>query len=182
MASALDFSLGATFALDAVIAGMLMKDGSNWVLACLIGIAVGVLVGLVTGALSVYVKLPSLIASLVTFYVASGIATVLPDGKDVFGFPKAFTDIGSGDLLGIPNLVYIAVVFGVVFHVLLEKTVFGYQLRTIGGNRVAAAANGIRVGRLELTLFALTGFVVAIAGLLNAPGCTRHPRPPAGPA
>jgi ribose transport system permease protein len=168
VAGALDFSAGAVFALGAVVSGLLMVDGTNWVLASLIGIGVGVVIGTVTGALTVYIRLPSLIASLATFYVASGVATVLSDGQDVFGFPEAFTSIGGGTLLGIPNLVYIAVAFGIVFHVLLEKTVFGYRLRATGGNRSAAAANGIRVGRLDLTLFAMTGGVVAVAGLLNA--------------
>ncbi len=79
---------------------------------------------------------------------------VLSDGQDVFGFPEAFTSIGGGTLFGIPNLVYIAVAFGIVFHVLLEKTVFGYQLRATGGNRGAAAANGKtisgKIRRVEL--------------------------------
>lgn len=168
VAGGLDLSVGALYALGAVSGGLLMVGGVPWPIAVIGGVAVGAGAGLITGSMSVYLGIPSLIASLATFFVAIGIAVVLTGGRDVFGFPEQFTAIGSGTFLGVPNLIYIAVVIGVIFHVVLEHTPFGYNVRATGGNRSAALANGIRVGRVDLILFATSGGVAALAGLLGA--------------
>lgn len=148
--------------------GLLMLNGVPWSLALLAGVLVGAGTGYITGAMSVFLGIPSLIASLATFFVASGVAVVLTGGRDVFGFPDGFTAIGSGSLFGVPNLIYIAVAIGIVFHLLLEHTPFGYNVRATGGNRAAAMANGIRVKRVDLILFATSGGIAALAGLLGA--------------
>src|SRR5690349_11652183 len=141
----LDFSIGALYALGAVVAGELMTHGVPWPLALLLGISVGVVAGVVNAAVSVYLHVPPLIATLGTFFFAGGIAVVMTGGTDVYGFPQAFINLGAGELGGIPYLIFYALVAGVVFHVILEKTVFGFNIRALGGNRAAAAANGIRV-------------------------------------
>src|SRR6185295_12595983 len=61
-----------------------------------------------------------------------------------------------------------AVAIGLVFPVALETTVFGFDIRAIGGNRAAAAANGIRVARMDIALYAISGGVAAFAGILGA--------------
>ena len=125
-------------------------------------------VGLTNAAVSVYLGVPPLIATIGSFFYAGGLAVVITDGIDVYGFPDSFTNIGSGELAGIPYLIYYAVIIGIVFHVVLEKTVFGYNIRAAGGNRAAAAANAIRVARLDLALYAISGGVAALAGILGA--------------
>jgi ribose transport system permease protein len=168
VAGALDFSAGAVYAIGAVISGTMMVAGVPWAIALLAGVGVGIGIGLVTGALGVYLKLPSLIASLAVFFIVSGVSVVMTNGQDVYGFPEAFTNIGGGNLFGVPNLIYIAIIVGFIFHVLLEKTPFGYNVRAMGGNRTAAAANGIHIQKLDLILFATLGGVTALAGLLAA--------------
>ena len=92
--------------------------------------------------------------------------SVYTGGTNLFGFPDAFNVLGQGRLFGIPFLVYYAVIFGIVFHVLLEHTVFGYETRITGGNRLAASANGVRVKLLDLQLYALSGATAALAGIM----------------
>ena len=168
VAGGLDLSIGAVYALGAVVAGLAMTGGIPWPVAMLAGVAVGAAAGFITGSLSVFLGIPTLIASLAMFFVATGVAVVITGGRDVFGFPDAFTDIGSGNLFGVPNLIYIAVLIGVIFHILLEHTPFGYDIRATGGNRNAAVANGINAGRVDLILFATSGGVAALAGILGA--------------
>ena len=86
----------------------------------------------------------------------------------LYGFPDSFTNIGSGEFAGIPYLIFYAVIVGLIFHIVLEKTVFGYNIRAVGGNRRAAAANAIRVARLDMALYAISGGVAALAGILGA--------------
>lgn len=168
VAGGLDLSVGALYALGAVSGGMFMVAGVPWPLAVIAGVCVGAAAGFITGAMAVFLGIPSLIASLATFFIATGIAVVLTSGRDIFGFPDGFTAIGGGSLFGIPNLIYIAILIGIVFHLLLEHTPFGYSVRATGGNRAAAMGNGIRVNRVDLILFASSGAVAALAGLLGA--------------
>jgi ribose transport system permease protein len=164
----LDFSIGAVYALGAVVAGLLMIGGVPWPVAILGGIGVGVLAGTINAAVSVYLHVPPLIATLGMFFVAGGIAVVLTGGTDVYGFSDDFINIGAGDIGGIPFLIFYAVGIGILFHVILESTVFGYNIRAIGGNRAAAAANGIRVARMDIALYSISGGVAALAGILGA--------------
>ena len=164
----LDFSIGAVYALGAVVAGLLMTGGVPWPVAILGGIGVGVLAGTINAAVSVYLHVPPLIATLGMFFVAGGIAVVLTGGTDVYGFPDGFIAIGASDLGGIPYLILYAIGIGILFHVILESTVFGFNIRAIGGNRAAAAANGIRVARMDIALYAISGGVAALAGILGA--------------
>jgi ribose transport system permease protein len=136
--------------------------------AILGGIGVGVLAGTINAAVSVYLHVPPLIATLGMFFVAGGIAVVLTGGTDVYGFSDDFINIGAGDIGGIPFLIFYAVGIGILFHVILESTVFGYNIRAIGGNRAAAAANGIRVARMDIALYSISGGVAALAGILGA--------------
>jgi ribose transport system permease protein len=164
----LDFSIGSVYALGAVVAGLLMTHSTPWPLAVLGGLAVGGVIGLANAAISIYLRVPPLIATLGTFFVAGGLAVVITGGNDVYGFPSAFISIGAGELGGIPYLIFYAVIIGVIFHVLLERTVFGYNTRATGGNRGAAAANGIRVARLDMALYVTSSAVAALAGILGA--------------
>ncbi|MBI3748751.1 MAG: ABC transporter permease [Chloroflexi bacterium] len=164
----LDFSIGAVYALGAVVAGLLMTNGVPWPVAVLGGIGVGIAAGVINASVSVYLHVPPLIATLGMFFFAGGIAVVLTGGTDVYGFPDDFINIGAGELGGVPYLIFYAIAIGIVFHVLLESTVVGYNIRAIGGNRAAAAANGIRVARMDIGLYALSGGIAALAGILGA--------------
>jgi ribose transport system permease protein len=168
VAGGLDFSIGALFALCTVATGWLMTHDVPWPLAILLGVGLGVILGLVNAAAAVYLKIPPLIATLAMSFVAGGLAFIITGGLDIFGFPDAFISFGTSTVLGIPVLIYYAVIIGLVFHVLLEKTVFGYNARSIGGNRAAALANGIRVARMDFALYAISGGVAALAGILGA--------------
>jgi ribose transport system permease protein len=164
----IDFSAGAVYATGAVAAGLLMVAGLPWPIAVALGVLLGGGLGVINASLSVFLKVPPLIATLGVFFVSSGVITVITGGNSVFGFPTAFTDLGQGYLLGIPFLVYYAVFIGVIFWLLLEKTRLGYDARAVGGNRAAASANGIRVKRHDLIVYGLAGAVAALAGIMGA--------------
>ena len=164
----LDFSVGAVYALGAVSSGLMITHGIPWPIALVGGVAVGVAVGLTNAAATIYLSVPPLIATIGSFFVAEGLAVVITNGIDVYGFPDSFTQIGSGDVAGIPYLILYATAIGVIFHVVLEKTVFGYNIRAVGGNRDAAAANAIRVARVDIALYALSGGIAALAGILGS--------------
>lgn len=164
----LDFSVGAVYALAAVATGWMMLHDVPWPLAIAAGVGLGAVIGLGNSAMALYLRIPPLIGTLATTFIAGGIAFVISDGLDLYGFPDAFNAIASSELWGIPALIFYAVAIGVIFHVLLERTAFGYNARAIGGNRAAASANGIKLARMDMSLYALSGSVAALAGILGA--------------
>jgi ribose transport system permease protein len=116
-----------------------------------------------------YLKVPPLIATLGTFFVVGGVVTVVTGGNDIFiGIPAGFNAIGQNSVLGVPLLVIYGVIIGVIFHLILERTPFGYDAKATGGNRAAARANGIRVPRIDFMLYAASGAAAAFAGILFA--------------
>lgn len=164
----LDISVGAAVPVGGVIAGMLMADGVHWGAACLVALVGGVSLGLVNGLVIRYLKVPPIIATLGMFFTAGGLATAMTAGEVFYDFPDAFTRFGQESLGPVPYLVFFAVLVGVVFHVLLEHTRFGFDTKAIGGNELAAKSNGIRVNRVIVLLYALSGFVGAFGGLMLA--------------
>ena len=167
IAGGLDFSVGATFSVGAVAACGLMTTGLPWPLAVVGGIAAGGVTGLVGGGLVVGLGVTAIIATLAVYFVATGLINVLVKGL-IAPLPDGFLNIVQHEVLGLPLLVWYAAAVAVVFWVLLEKLPFGYAVRAIGGERTAARASGIRVRRIELTLYALCGAVAAFAGILYA--------------
>ena len=162
----LDFSIGAVYPLGGIVAGAVMLAGIPWPIAILVGIAAGAAVGAINAAVIVRYDVPPLIATLGSFFAIGGAITVYTGGTNLFGFPDSFNILGQGRLFGIPYLIYYAVVIGIVFHILLEHTTFGYETRIVGGNRQAASANGVRVELLDLRLYALSGGATALAGIM----------------
>jgi ribose transport system permease protein len=79
-----------------------------------------------------------------------------------------FQALGQGSVFGIPFIVLYAIAIGAAFWFLLERTPFGVEVRAIGGNRKAAVANGLKVGRIETTLYVLAGATAALAGIIYA--------------
>ncbi|HEY0033844.1 MAG TPA: ABC transporter permease, partial [Devosia sp.] len=74
----------------------------------------------------------------------------------------------GGVAVSIPNLTVVALVVAVLVWVLLEQTTFGRRLYAIGGNMEAAHLSGVRVRRLKLIAFALTGLSASLAGIMYA--------------
>ncbi|MEU9887641.1 ABC transporter permease [Sphaerisporangium sp. NPDC051011] len=162
----LDFSAGAVFTLGALSTCTLLVNGVPWPLAVLAGMAICCAVGGVNFAVITYLHVPPIIATIGSFYMLTGINNLVTGGSDVLPLPESFQWIGQGSVAGVPNDVLIAIVVGVVFWFLLERTRFGVNVRALGGNRQAAVGNGLRVFRLDLTLYVIAGATAALAGMI----------------
>jgi ribose transport system permease protein len=162
----LDLSVGSYFNIGGIVVALLMVHGVAWPLAVLIGLLAGAALGLVNAALIVVARIPPIIATLATFYAVGGLSIIVTDGASVAPLPQGFNDVGQGLFLGVPNLIFYAVVLGIVFHLLLAKTRFGYDVQTVGGNEFAALATGVRVRRVRATVYLLSGAISALAGIL----------------
>ena len=169
-----DLSVGSMASLSGIVAATLfVNEYSVWA-----GIGAALLVGLVgglfNGILVSVVGILPFVATLGTLTVFSGAAFLLSDGKTIFGrdIPKGFSDFSRGGIeVGSIKIPMLTITAGFVIFIswyILEQTNFGRRLYAIGGNREAAYLAGIKVVKLRMFAFALTGLGAAIAGLMYA--------------
>ena len=163
----LDFSVGSVFTLGGMVAALLMTStGLWWPLAVAGGVVVGALAGVVNSIIIARLGVPPIITTLGTFYFISGLVVVVSDGNDIQGLPSGFQTMGQGSLLGVPYIIVYAVVIGILYWFILEKTRFGYNVRALGGNRTAAIANGLSARRIDMWLYLGGGALAALAGVI----------------
>jgi ribose transport system permease protein len=164
----LDLSVGAVFTFASLAACKLMVAGWPVPLAILAGVFVGVACGAVNHLIITYIHVPPIIATLGTYFIILGLNIQLSGGDDVLPLPDSFVRLGQGSFLGMSNVIWYAIVIGLVFWFLLEWTPFGINVRALGGNRQAAVGVGLRVVRLDLILYGLASGTAGLAGLIYA--------------
>jgi ribose transport system permease protein len=161
-----DLSADGTVALVGVVAGKLMINGTGWVEASIAGLAVGLVVGLANGLLVMRLKINPLIATLATWWIATGMAFGLTKSISSYGFPDAFQFLGQARVLGVRIFVWYAVVVLAVLAVMLARTQVGRHIYIMGGNPEAGSLFGVNTERLGIKLYVLMGFLAALVGLV----------------
>ncbi|WIM98442.1 ABC transporter permease [Actinoplanes oblitus] len=161
----IDLSVGSVMALAAALIPLYL--GYGVIAAILVSLLAGVAVGLANGLLVAKVGLQPIVATLALFVGGRGLAVVISGGqlKDVRN--EDFLYLGSGDLLQIPVLVWIAALLVAVVGFTVRRTVFGRRLLAIGGNRPAAELAGLPVKRVLIGVYVLCAVLASIAGLLS---------------
>ena len=162
----IDLSVGSVAALGGVITAMALKAGVPIPLAILEGLLACGAVGLLNGLLVARAGIPPLIVTLGALYAVRGIVLIISNAGQIFPLPPEFNAIAQGDLGPIPNLVIYAIVFGILGHVVLEYTTFGYRIRALGGNAAAARGAGIQITRLRASLYVVSALGAGLAGIL----------------
>jgi ribose transport system permease protein len=164
-----DLSIDGVANLSGVTAGKLMIDGDlPWELALAIGIGIGLFVGLVNGFLVEAVGLNPLMTTLGTWWATSGVALGLTQGFSPTALPQSFDNLGQARVLGLLISVWYAVGFVVLTGAILAFTRFGAHVFATGGDREAARLNGVKVRRIGISLYALSGTLAAVAGVVFA--------------
>jgi rhamnose transport system permease protein len=168
IAAEIDLSVASVLALSSAIMGELWNAGLPVELIAPICIAVGAVCGAFNGFLVTRLGLPSLAVTIGTLALFRGLAFVVIGDNSVTDFPATWTDRAFGNFAGtaIPNTMVLFAVLAIAFGVLLHQTAFGRSVYAAGANEEAARFSGIRVKRIKLTLFVLSGAVAALAGVV----------------
>jgi galactofuranose transport system permease protein len=161
----IDLSVGSVMALAAALIPLYL--GYGVIAAILVSLLAGVVVGLINGTLVAKVGLQPIVATLALFVGGRGLAVVISHGqlKDIRN--PDFIYLGSGDVAGIPVLVWIAALLVLIVAFVVRRTVFGRRLLAIGGNRPATELAGLPVKRVLVTVYVLCSALASIAGLLS---------------
>jgi ribose transport system permease protein len=176
----IDLSVGSILALSGVIAAMATKAGVPVPVAMLAGLLVGALCGLINGLCVTVLKLPPFIATLGMMLVARGVALQITDARAVGGLGDAFAELGNGALFrmvnmgsdgfpdvvfqGIPYPVILMVVLAIAVAVMLNRTTLGRHIYATGSNLEAARLSGVRVNRVTVFTYILSGTLAGLTG------------------
>ena len=163
----LDLSLGSVAALSSCIGAMTIIKG-HVALGILISIGVGAVCGLANGLLITKMKLPSFIATYGMDWIVRGTSYIIMGGAMIYNFNDRFQNISAGNIFGISNLFYIALVIFIALFFLFHKTIFGRNVYMIGSNKTVAQLSGVRTGRITIIVFMLSSILASIAGILYA--------------
>ncbi|MFN2203871.1 MAG: ABC transporter permease [Caldilineaceae bacterium] len=166
----IDLSVASALGMTASFMGFLFNHGINIWIAAGGALLLGTAGGLLNGYLVAYVRLPALVVTLGTFAFYRGIAYVLLGDQAARGYPQAFTYIGQGKVFGtqMPFSMLLFIVLALGFGLVLHKTAFGRYVYSIGNNEDACVYSGVPVARVKITIFAVSGFMAALAGIVMA--------------
>lgn len=162
-----DLSVGATTALSAIVSAQLLTAGQPILAAVVVALGIGVVVGSVNGFIVTRMGVNAVVATLGTTTLIIGVIRQDTGGiAQASNIPAVLTDLGSGDLLGIPNIfiAMLIVAFGV--YLLLGHTSFGRQLYALGSNPLAAELVGLRTRRIRFLALLIGATLCGLAGFL----------------
>jgi rhamnose transport system permease protein len=168
MTGEIDLSVASTLGLACSLLGYLFEHGWPLPLAILTVLVMGVVTGTFNGILVTRLGLPSLAVTIGTLTLYRGIAEIILGSSSVTGFPNSYDKVGTSPIPGteftwtLGIFVVLALVFGIVLH----ATPLGRSLFAIGLNKDTAFFSGIRVKRIKLLLYTLSGVICAGAGIL----------------
>jgi ribose/xylose/arabinose/galactoside ABC-type transport system permease subunit len=161
----IDLSVGATMALAAATLAATLDRGPT--IAIVVALLSGVLAGVVNGLLVGVVRIQPIVATLGLFIAGRGFALMIADGRLTEIFDPTIGAIGTKRLLGGFQVgVFVALGLTVIIGVLVRYTVFGKRLVAIGGSPDAARTAGLPVRRSLIIVYALSGALAAVAGVL----------------
>jgi rhamnose transport system permease protein len=168
VAAEIDLSVASVLALSSAIAASLWNHGLPVELIIPLCLVAGALCGAFNGVLVTRFGLPSLAVTIGTLALFRGLAFVVIGDESVTDFPTVWTDRAFGNFAGtfIPDTIVLFAVLAVAFGVLLHATPFGRSVYAIGANEEAAYFAGLRVKRIKLILFVLSGTIAALAGIV----------------
>ena len=162
----IDLSVGPTAALAAVIGASLMVAGLPIPIAVLGALTVGLLGGLFNGVLIAYAGLQPFIVTLGSLSLYRALSLLYTGGNPIFGIPTEFRSFMNGTLFGIPSSIIIVAIIAIILWILLTKTPIGEYIFAVGGNEEAARVCSVPVARTKVTVYMISGFLAATAGLV----------------
>ncbi|UWU26223.1 ribose ABC transporter permease (plasmid) [Rhizobium sp. CB3060] len=164
----IDLSVGSILAAAAMVGVIVSLVPDIAMLGIPAALAVGLVCGIANGAIIAGLRLPPFIVTLGSLTAIRGLARLLGNDTTVFNPDLPFDFIGNGTLFGIPWLAVIALLTIVISWFVLKRTVLGTWIYAIGGNAEAARLTGIKVPLVLLFVYATSGLLAGLGGVMSA--------------
>ncbi len=162
----IDVSVGSALGIASVVAGKLLLMHASAPVIVVSALLTGLAVGLLNGVIISYGNIPPIIVTLGTMNVIRALLFGVLGGRWVSGVPKTITAIGLGRFLALPIPIWIAIVLIALFTYMLGTRPLGRAVYAMGNNPDAARVSGVNINRVNLFVYALTGVLAGLAGLI----------------
>jgi ribose/xylose/arabinose/galactoside ABC-type transport system permease subunit len=166
LSGGLDLSVASVMACSGVV-GILAVPYTGLGGALVLMMLTGMIFGLANGALIVGFSVSPFIVTLGMLSVAKGLALLLTGGLPLYSVPDTLVDnLGFGAAFGVPLSSIVAFAAMLVCAFILRRTIFGRHVYAVGSNEVAARNSGVRVGRIRLAVYAISGTASGLAAII----------------
>ncbi|MCD8761686.1 ribose ABC transporter permease [Mammaliicoccus sciuri] len=164
----IDLSVGSILALSSAFTAILITSGIDPIVALIVGVLGGFLLGVFNGVLVTFGSMAPFIATLATMTIFRGLTLVVTDGNPItnLGDSYMFQLFGKGYFFGIPVPAVTMIIVFIILAIILQKTTFGRHTYAIGGNEVASKISGIKVNRVKILIYGISGLMSALAGAI----------------
>ncbi|MFP3090064.1 ABC transporter permease [Treponema sp. TIM-1] len=168
LTSGIDLSVGSILALSTMFMGhFATKYNMNPWMALASCLAIGTFLGLINGLMLTKMRLPHpFISTMGTKQMARGLCLVITATKPVYGFKPPILFLGSQRLGPVPVSIMLVILLYVVMYIFLSRTRTGRHIYAVGGNKEAARLSGINVNGVLNLVYAASGFMAALAGIV----------------
>ena len=174
-----DLSAGRQVGLAACFSAMMLQDitysarmlpwmpDMPWWGALIIVMIIMGIIGAINGCVIAFLKVPPFIATLGMQTIVYGACQVITNNQPMGGFKRSYLEVALGDVGGFfPYLAIFAVIVGIYFWFLYNKTRHGKYMYAIGGNENAAQVAGVNVTATLIRIYLLAGVMYGLAGFL----------------
>ena len=164
----IDLSIGSNMVFCSIVVGIILRQFgvSGIAFAIIAGLFSGFLIGLINGLMVGRFGINSWLVTLSTMTIVRGLAYVISKGQMVSGIPKEFSSFITMKIGPFSMNIFIAVLIGIVVHIIYSNTSVGFTIKGIGSNPFAALYVGIPINRYYILIYCLSGILSAIAGII----------------
>jgi ribose transport system permease protein len=166
VAGCFDLSVGSIAGFTGVMMSIVVNATGSGVLGILVSLSLGCMIGVVNGLLITKVGINPFIVTLGMMNIVRGTVTTMTKGLSISVLNPLISAIGQGYVGPVPIPVILMVFFVIVFDVLYRRTIFGSNIKAIGGNRDAARISGINIDKNIILIFTISGAMAALAGIV----------------
>jgi len=165
----IDLSVGSVMAVVGAVAGRLYQAGVSIWIAAPVALVLGGLLGGFNGFFITRVGLSPFITTLAMLSIARGAAFVVTQGipLSLYSMPDAFKSIGKGDIIGIPVVIIIFLVFVAVADFMMRRSTILRRVVYTGSSEKAAIFSGINIRSVKMGVYVLSAFLAGMGGILS---------------
>ncbi len=165
----IDLSIAAMTGISSALGALsIQRLGLPVGMGIILGVAIATLIGFINGVCVTRLKMVSLIESLGMMIMLQGGLLAISQGNTITDMPDSYNWIGQATVGGWPIMPLVLLLGFVAMGFTLRRTILGRSLYATGGNAAAALVAGIRVQRIKIIAFTLSGFISGVAGWLLA--------------
>lgn len=170
LTAGIDLSVGSILAFAGAVCATLIAADTPLIIALLTTLTIGAALGAASGTIVAYFGVQAFIATLVAMTIVRGGVLVFTDGRPIstgnHEVSNLFYEVGGGYIAGIPIPVIIAAIVFVICWYVLNHTRLGRYTYAIGGNEQVTKLAGVRVARVKVAVYAISGALAALAGII----------------